>query len=219
MQNNKENMDLIGLWKSQDAKLDKIIELNQALIKQNLNNQVKSSLASLKSVRKFGIVIGVIWSLALAILLLCSWSYSNWFFKSSLIIQIASYIIAISMYIYHLTLLYEFDNSEVITLAQAKLSKMVNSNLKTIGVLWLALPAYSMWFMSDTWMNAHPASFWFIQTPLVIVQAAIGIWLYKNFDLKNVEKKWFKWFMSKGEFAKIAHAQDLLNQLKAIDKI
>jgi hypothetical protein len=217
MQSNQENLDLISLWKSQDAKLDKIIELNQVLIKQNLDTQVKSSLEGLKPVRILGIVIGIIWSIALAFILIWSWTYSNWFFKSSLIIQIASYAIAIGMYIYHLALLHEFDNSQVVASAQAKLSKLVNSNLKTIGVLWLALPAYSMWFMSDAWMNTHPSSFWFIQTPIVILQAVIGIWLYRNLDLKNTDKKWFRWFMSKGEFAKIAQAQDLLSQIKAIE--
>lgn len=217
MQSNQENIDLIDIWKSQDAKLNKIIEFNQTLIKQNLDAQVKSALAGLKPVRILGIVIGILWSIFLTIVLIWSWRHSNWFFKSSFILLIGSYIIAIIMYIYHLLLMYSFDNSQAIALAQEKLSKLVHSNLKTMGVLWLALPAYSMWYMSDAWMNTHPSSFWFIQTPIVILQAMIGIWLYRNLDLKNADKKWFKWIITKGEFAKIAQAQDLLNQIKAIE--
>jgi hypothetical protein len=218
MNPNSENIDLISLWKSQEAKLDKVIQLNQELIKQNVDAKVKSSLSGLKSIRWLGIIFGIFWSIGIVLILVLAWSHSNWFFKAAFIIHLLSTVVAIGMYIYHLTLMEDFNNSQSVSNAQEQLAKLRNSNLKTLGVLWLQLPVFSMWFMSDAWMESNPFTFWYIQTPLVVLQAFIGLWLYRNLDMKNMDKKWFKWFISKGEFGKIAQAHDLLNQIKSIEK-
>ena len=48
-----------------------------------------------------------------------------------------------------------------------------------------------MWFMSNEWI--------------------IGVWLYKNLNIKNHEKKWF---MSKGEFGRIKKANEFLKEIE-----
>ena len=209
-----ENIDLIALWKEQNQKIEQNLKINKQLLEENLDGKIKTTLSGLKSIRIVGIVFGVIWCVLMAFIVIVSWHQTNWFFKSALIIHIAVSIAAIGLYIYHLVLLNNFNNNQSVLHAQEQLFKLQLSNLKTLGILWLQLPVFSMWFMSNEWLQNSPTTFWFIQMPIVLIQAIIGVWLYKNLNIKNHEKKWFKWFISKGEFGKIKKANDLLREIE-----
>lgn len=212
-----ENTDILALWKSQNAKLDEAISINKKLLRENLTSKAKSALGGLKTVRWVGIIWGGLWCAAITFILIVSWQYTNWFFKSAFVIHIAISLIAVGLYIYHLTLLNNFDNSHTVVSAQRELVELKFSNVRTLGILWLQLPVFSMWYMSDEWMHDSPATFWLIQVPLVLIQLFIGIWLYKNLDYKNHQKKWFRWFVSKGEFGKINKANAFLLEIEELD--
>lgn len=212
-----EYADMLALWRSQDAKLEQALSINKKLLKESITNKARSVLKGLKATRWTGIIFGVIWCVALAFVLVLSWGYTNWFFKSAFIIHIAVSLIAVGLYIYHLVLLDNFDNSQTVVSAQRELVELKLSNLKTLGILWLQLPVFSMWYMSDEWMRNSPATFWFIQVPLLLVQLLIGIWLYRNLNYRNHRKKWFRWFVSRGEFGKIDAANDFLLELEELD--
>lgn len=212
-----ENTDILALWKSQNAKLDEVISINKKLLRESLTSKAKSALGGSKTVRWVGIIWGVLWCAAITFILIVSWQYTNWFFKSAFVIHIAVSLIAVGLYIYHLTLLNNFDNSRTIVSAQRELVELKLSNLRTLGILWLQLPVFSMWYMSDEWMHDSPDTFWLIQVPLVLIQLFIGIWLYKNLDYKNHRKKWFRWFVSKGEFGKINKANAFLLEIEELD--
>lgn len=213
-----EHTDILELWKSQNAKLDEAISINKKLLKENLAHKAKSALAGLKATRRVGIVFGVLWCAAITFILIVSWQHTNWLFKSAFIIHIVVSLIAVGLYIYHLVLLNNFDNSQSIICAQRELVQLKFSNLKTLGILWLQLPVFSMWVMTDTWMHSSPSTFWFIQVPVVLVEFVIGVWLYRNLNYRNHQKKWFRWFVSKGEFGKINKANSFLQEIEELDK-
>lgn len=218
MRNDMENIDILVLWQSQTAKLDEAISINKKLLKENLTNKAKSALGGLKATRWVGIIFGVLWCAAITFILIVSWKYTNWFFKSAFMIHIAVSLTAVCFYIYHLVLLTNFDNSQTVVSAQRELVELKFSNLKTLGILWLQLPVFSMWFMSNEWMYNSPHTFWFVQVPVVLVQVFIGIWLYRNLNYRNHHKKWFKWFVSKGEFGKINKANSFLQEIEELDR-
>ncbi|MFT3946702.1 MAG: hypothetical protein QM763_06980 [Agriterribacter sp.] len=213
-----EHTDILALWKSQNAKLDEAISINKKLLKENLANKAKSALGGLKAIRWAGIIFGLLWCAAIAFVLIVSWTYSNWFFKSAFIIHIVVSLIAVGLYMYHLVLLNNFDNSQTVVSAQRALVELKFSNLKTLGILWLQLPVFSIWFMTNDWMHNSPGTFWLIQVPIVLIQLFIGIWLYRNLNYRNHQKKWFKWFVSKGEFGKINKANSFLLEIEELDK-
>lgn len=211
-----ENIDLIALWREQNKKIEQSLKINKQLLEENLDGKIKTTLSGLKSTRIVGIVFGLLWCVLMTFIVVVSWHQTNWFFKSALIIHIAVSATAIGLYIYHLILLDNFNNNQSVLHAQEQLFKLQLSNLKTLGILWLQLPIFSMWFMSNEWLQNSPTTFWFVQTPIVFIQAIIGVWLYKNLNIKNYEKKWFKWFMSKGEFGRIKKASELLKEIEEL---
>lgn len=213
-----EHIDILDVWRSQNAKLDEVININKKLLKENLSNKAKFALGGLKFTRWAGIIFGIFWCAGVAFVLIVAWKYTNWFFKSALIGHIIATLIAMGLYIYHLVLLKNFNNSKTVVSAQRELVELKFSNLKTLGILWLQLPVFSMWFMTDDWMHNSPSTFWLIQVPIVLIQLFIGIWLYGNLNYRNRQKKWFKWFVSKGEFGKIDKANIFLQEIDELDK-
>lgn len=206
-------LNITELWQQQFAKVEEAISLNKKLLKEITMQKASNSLKSIRLIRWIGISFGIFWCLAIAIVVINSWSFTNYFFKTSLIINLLVSFVAIVYYIYHLVLLHNFDNTKTIIEAQQKLVKLKLSNLKILGLLWLQLPVFSMWYMSNQWMNNSPATFWFIQVPVVIIQLFLGIWIFRNLNYKNCDKKWFKWLVTKGEFANIQQAISLLEQV------
>ncbi len=212
-----ELTEIIGLWKEQNSKIDKCLNINTQLLKESLQGKVKSTLHGLKITRIAGIAFGIIWCAAMLLIVIASWSKTNLYFKSAIIIHISISITAIALYVYHLVLLKNFNYNQTVIVAQQRLLKLKLSNLKTLGLLWIQLPVFSIWFMSNEWMLDSPATFWFVQVPIVIIQLFIGIWLYMNLNIKNQHKKWFKWFMSKGEFKRIQDANEILNEIHSLN--
>lgn len=210
--------DFIILWKEQYQKIDQALVINKQLLIHSLEGKAKLALRNVKPVRWTGIIFGIFWCLAVGFVLIVSWGYTNWFFKTALVIHLLVSVAAIGLYIYHLILLQNFNNSQNVVHAQKQLIKLQHSNLKTLGLLWLQLPVFSMWFMSNEWMQNSPVTFWLIQVPVVLLQFFAGVWLYKNLNFKNHQKKWFKWFVSKGEFGKINKANALLQEIDALEK-
>lgn len=210
-----EDNELINLWKAQDTQINQNVSLNQSALLETLRKKGKSALLGLQITRWIGIFFSIIWCLGITFLLVITWNYTNIFFKTSFIIHLIFTAIATFLYAYHLELLRVF-NALPVAEAQKKLIRLKNSNLKTTGILWLQLPVFSTWFISDQWMQDSPYTLWLIHFPIVLIQVYIGFWIYINFDYKNHHKKWFRWFVSQGEFKKIDKAMSILKEIEEL---
>lgn len=209
-----EDAQILQLWKSLESRLDRSISLNKHSFEELQRLKASSVLRPLKGTRWFGIIFGLIWLGLLAFLVLHSLTLSKIFFVVSVGIHFIVSAIAIGVYIRHLVLIDQFDNSRTIVEAQQKLVMLSTSNLKILGLLWLQLPVFSTFFMSLQWMRNDPWSFWGIEVPIVLLEAIIGIWLYRNLNYKNHSKRWFKWMVGRGELARINRASGFLKEIE-----
>ncbi len=209
-----EESQIIQLWKSYDARLEQSLSLNTRNFNEIRKMKASSALRPLKGIRWLGIVVGLIWSIFVGTLTWYAWSVSAYFFVVSAIIHLIVTGIAVVFYIRHLMLIDQFDNSQTIVEAQEKLVMLRDSNLRVMGILFLQLPVFSTFYINVDWIIKSPLSFWAIQVPFVLIQLVLGIWLFRNLNSKNVDKKWFAWFVHKGEFASIKKAMSLLNEIE-----
>lgn len=213
-----QEIDYIQLWQQQNEKIEQSLQINKALLKDSLANKTLTTLKPLKSIRWIGVIVGILWCAGIALVVIVSWATTNVFFKTSLIINFFITALAVGLYVYHLALLNSCDTSQNIFASQQKLIKLEESNLLTLRLLLLQLPVYSTWFITFEWIHDSPATFWGIQMPIVLFQTFIGIWLFRNLNYKSHDKKWFKWFMSKGEFASITKSVNLLQEIENLNK-
>ena len=207
-------VQLLQIWKSYDEKLEKSLSLNAQTIAEIQKLKAASALHSLKGVKWLGILLGVVWVLVVGVLWWHSLSFSKLFFVVSAALHLIISVIAIGVYIKHLVLIHQFDNSQSIVEAQQKLVMLNTSSLQILRLLLVQLPVFSTFYITFDWIQQSPLSFWLIQVPIVLLQAALGIWLYRNLHYKNRDKKWFKWLMGSGEFAPVKRAMDFLNEIK-----
>lgn len=210
-----QDTELIQLWKSYQQKLDDSLQMNKKCLQEIQLMKASSSLKPVRRTRWVGIVFGFCWLAFIGFLISQSLEWSKIAFVISAGIHFMVSAYAVIVYIQHLHLLDEFDNSNTIIEAQQKLVILYSSNLRILGILLLQLPVFSTWYMSPEWLHHSPATFLGIQVPVVLIQAWMGWWAFRNLHYKNHDKKWFRWFVSSGEFAVIKRAMSILKDAQA----
>ncbi len=211
-----DESQVLQLWRSYDDKIEKALSLHVRSYQEIQKMKASKALGPLRMTRWTGIVVGIVWVILIGFLVKNALSVSAYFFVVSAIIHLVVTGIAVGVYIRHLVLIDEFDNSQTILEAQQKLIALSDSNLRIMGILCLQLPVFSTFYINHEWINTAPLGFWFIHVPLVIIQAGLGVWLFLNLNTRNVHKKWFKKFVHKGEFARIQKAMELLTEAEEV---
>ena len=210
-----ENIEIINLWKQYDEKLEKSISLNHKVIEELQQQKAKNVLRPTKNIKWFAVVMGIIYIGVLAYLVLNSLSFENIFFVASLGISIVITLVAVAYYIYQIKLINEIDNSESVVQIQEKLAALQASTLKTAGILLLQLPFYSTWYINFEWIKESPNMFYFIHVPIVLLFAMAGVWLFNNINVKNMDKKWFKFLFQGTEWLAILKSGQFLKEIES----
>ena len=213
-----DNIEIINLWKQYDAKLEKSLSLNQKIIMELQQQKAKNALRPAKRMKVFAVIAGIIYVSILAYLVYYSLSFEKIFFVVSLSFSIVITTIAIATYIYQLVLINEIDNSEHVIYIQQRLAKLQTSTLKIVGLLLLQLPFYSTWYINFEWINTSPNAFYFIHVPIVLLFALASIWFYKNINIKNKDKKWFRFLFSGPEWASIIRSGQFLDEIESFEE-
>jgi len=213
-----DNLEIINLWKQYDAKLEKTLSLNQKIIVELQQQKAKNALRPAKRMKVFAVIAGIIYVSILAYLVYHSLSFEKIFFAGSLSVSIVITTIAIATYIHQLVLINEIDNSEHVIYIQQRLAKLQTSTLKIVGLLLLQLPFYSTWYINFEWINNSPNAFYFIHVPIVLLFALASIWFYKNINIKNKDKKWFRFLFSGPEWTSIIRSGQFLDEIESFSR-
>lgn len=205
-----QDNELITLWKSYHEKLDASLQMNRKCLEEIQLMKASSALKRLRTYRWIGIIFGVIWLAFIGFLIYHSLEWNKIAFVISAGIHWLVSAYAVVVYIMHLQLLDQFDNSSSIVEAQQTLVILYTSNLRILGILLLQLPVFSTWYMSAEWYQNSPATFLGIQVPIVLLEAWIGWWAFRNLHHRNHNKKWFRWLVRGSEFDAIKRATSIL---------
>ncbi|MGC4099898.1 hypothetical protein [Ferruginibacter sp.] len=209
-----ENISLTELWKAQNAKLERSLQLNLFLLNSLQKDKAKSKLDKLARFKSFAVVLGVIWGAFLGVLIYGN-QFSNLYFEVSVIIIFLFNLYACIAYIRQIHFIKKLDYSDSVLNTQKKLASLQVSTINTTGVLMLQLPFYTTWFYTHEQV-LHDHRFQLISFTSTFIFALIGIWLYRNIHSKNIHKKWLRSFMNVGpEYSSITEARDFLSEIEA----
>ncbi|MCY1524334.1 hypothetical protein D9M68_592620 [compost metagenome] len=209
-----ENIDVIKMWKQYDEKLEKSLVLNQKIITELQQQKAKHALRPARNYKLFAILIGFIYAAMIVYFLNYTASFTSIFVKASVGIHLVVILIAIGMYVKQLVLINEIDCSEHIIQMQEKLASLQSSTLRVIGICFLQLPVFSTWNITFELINERPLNFWLIQMPIVALFTFAGIWLFKNINIKNMDKKWFKIMFYGAEWSAILRSGRFLREIE-----
>lgn len=209
---------MINLWKQYDEKLEKTISINHRLITELQQQKAKNALRPARNYKVIAILVGIIYAALIAYFLYHLHPIASIFINISIAIHLIVTLVAVAMYVHQIVLINQIDCTENIVDMQYKMAKLKSSTLKVIGVCFLQFPVFATWNINLELITDRPLAFWSIQVPIVVLFTYIGIWFYKNINIQNIEKRWFRMMFWGSEWQSILKAGKFLKEIEDFER-
>jgi len=178
---------------------------------------VHNFLGSMKPIKIFTLLVGIFWVsigvIVLSRIYLNAFSEANKFFLFSATMQVLLTAIALLIYVYQLTKIYQVEISDPILQTQKKLAQLKISTLWAARILFLQLPVWTTFWWNETMLTDWNLLQWAITVIVTILFTYIAIWLFFNIKYENRNKKWFKLIFNGKEWAPLMKSMELLEQI------
>jgi hypothetical protein len=210
--------ELIKLWQTTNDKLEESIVINRENIEEITRVKVYSILGSMKPIKIFTLIFGILWvvigTIVLSSIYLYSFSESNKFFLFSASIQVGLTTIALFVYLYQIITIFQVDVSDSVIKTQEKLSKLKISTLWVTRILFLQLPVWTTFWWNETMLLDWGILQWVFTMFFTISFTVIVIWLFFNIKYENRNKKWFQLIFRGKEWTPLMNSIELLDQVE-----
>ena len=187
-----ENSDIISLWKSYDKKLEDNLLFNKKNAEDITKLKVQSLIGSMKPLKIFTILIGIIWVGIVDILIINLFHEANPIFLISAGIQVLLTKLAIGIYLYQMVLIHQIDISSPILKTQEKLTRLKSTTLWIARLLFLQLPFWTTFYWNESMLVNGNVWLYTLQFLVTSVFSFIAIWLFFNIRYVNRNKRWFQ---------------------------
>lgn len=216
-----EEQTLKELLNTYNQKLEATNTLQQKMVEEVSQLKMHHFLNTMKPLKRFTILIGIIWVLLIDSLLanLCLYAFdkvSIWFLVSAGLQSLLTKI-ALGVYAYQLVLIQQIDVSEAILKAQARLVKLQSSTLWVARILFLQLPLWTTFYWNVSMLQNGNMLLFVLQGTVTLGFTYLSGWLFLNINLQNKDKHWFQWIFGGNEWKPILQAMDLLQQIKSYE--
>jgi len=216
-----EDVLLKEMWASYDKKLEKSLALNQRVLTELQQQKARSVLRPLKVNKIVTVILGIIWALFLliSVSLVASQitTYRLFFIVSALAIAITT-IAAVVVYIRQVVLIQQLDNSMNIVDAQQKLATLKASSINIARALFLSMPFYSTFYINETMFEHGTIGLWVLQITVTTALSALAVWLYRNMNMENADKRWFRFIFGSSEWTSVTKAMSFLREIEDFQK-
>ncbi|MGQ3012926.1 MAG: hypothetical protein ACT6QS_04435 [Flavobacteriales bacterium] len=214
-----ESTELISIWKEQNAKIEKTLAINELLLKELINNRVRSALKSLIRLKTAGMVAFACYLLFLSYVLVYAFShYSsawNYFIVSVSAIALIN-LKGFADYTRHLVWTNRLDYNGSVTDIQQQLSRLQLSIIKHARSMCLQFPFYTTFYLSNAWFPGEVGIGYLIfQLLLTGSFVFLSYWLYKKHTPENLDKKWFRQLIAGSGGESVRKAMEFYREIDA----
>jgi hypothetical protein len=209
-----EDTEIINLWRSYGQKLEESLQLNKKNAEEITRLKVRSFMASMKPLKIFTIVVGIIWVGVVDLLIIKTFPVANWFFIISAGIQVLLTKLAIILYLYQLILIHQADISEPVLETQRKLASLKSTTLWIARILFLQLPVWTTFYWNKSMLVNGNTPLYILQIVITGSFTFIAVWLFRNIKNEHKDKKWFRLIFTGNEWTPMLKSIELLNQVK-----
>ncbi|MBO9561522.1 MAG: hypothetical protein J7621_02065 [Niastella sp.] len=208
-----EDKDIIALWRFYDDSLKQALVLNTKNAEEITKLKVQSFLASMKPIKVFTLIIGILWVGFIDMLLVNLYHVASPFFLISMGVQVLLTKLAIGVYVYQLVLLHGTDVSEPILATQERIARLISSTLWITRLLFLQFPVWTTFYLSMGMLKG--SNWWQLVITLGItgVFTWIGVWFFVNIKYENRDKRWFQLIFRGREWTPVMKSRELLGQI------
>ena len=213
-----EEPELMNLWKSYDKKLEESLSLNRKNAEEITKMKVQSFVGAMKPWKIVTLLIGIGWvglgSVIVTDLFLFAYAEVSKFFLFSASIQLLLTAIAIGVYVYQLILIQQVDSNEPVVKTQEHLAHLKSSTLWVARVLFLQLPVWTTFYLSESMFENGNVFFFIIQGVVTFSFAYVAFWLFFHIKPENKDKKWFRLIFDGQEWTPVLKSIALLHQIE-----
>jgi hypothetical protein len=210
-----EDKELINLWKTYDKKLEENLSLNKKNAEDITKLKLHSHLASMKPIKIFTIIVGILWVVFVDILIFIAFKVGISFFLISAIIQVLLTKLAIGVYIYQLVLINRVDISDSILATQEKIATLKSSTIWITRLLFLQFPVWNTFYWTEAAWENGGILWYIIQIPLTAAFTYLAVWMFFNIKYENRDKKWFRMIFKGKEWTPLMKSMEMLKQIEA----
>lgn len=214
-----EDLELQQLWKLYDEKLQEQLVFNRKNASDITKMKVKSELSSMRPIKIFTVLMGMLWVVFLDVLLFNLYPVGSLFFLISFGFISLVNKIAVGIYCYQLILISVVSINSPVIRTQKKIAGLVTSTLWVTRILMLQLPFWTTFFLGFSWIGTGNPVFWIIQVVVMVGFTGLSIWLFINIRYENKDKSWFRFLFGKYEWTPIMQAKEMLLQIKEYEEI
>lgn len=213
-----EDTEMLRLWKSYDKKLEESLLLNRKNTEDITRLKVKSMLATMKPIKIFTIIVGMLWVGLGGTVVVNLWIYAatliSPFFLISASIQLLLTAVAIIIYLYQLVLIQIVDISEPILVTQKHIARLKSSTIWVARLLFLQLPVWTTFYISEGMLENGTLVLYLVQGVVTGSFVWLALWLFFNIRYENRDQKWFRWIFEGTEWNPLIKSMDILKQIE-----
>jgi len=206
-----------ALWKAYDARLERTIELNRRMFIDLQQQKVHSALRPLVRSRVAGIVIGILWLVLMGFCLVM---------VRTQIVMVVSFgvffgctLVGIVGYIRDISVIGTISFADSVVETQRKLAGLRVTMVRDLRLMWLQLPFWSCYFVSNRLIRDGGRQFLMIEVPIFLVFVAAAIFLYRNITIGNAQRKKWVGAMIRGTgMSRVGKALELLRELEEFER-
>lgn len=211
-------LEIKKLWQATNDKLEESIVINKNKTEDITRLKVHSILSSMKPIKIFTLIVGVLWVgiglITLSSIYVNSFSEANKFFLFSASIQVALTAMALFVYLYQLIMIYQVDITDPIIRTQEKLASLKISTLWVTRILFLQLPVWTTFWWNETMLTDWGILQWIVTLFFTFSFTFFSIWLFFNIKYENRDKKWFQLIFNGKEWTPLMKSMKLLEQVE-----
>lgn len=210
-------LELKKLWQTTNDKWEERFVIIEKNTEDIARMKVHSILGSMKPIKIFTLMAGILWvgigAITLSSIYLNSFAEANKFFLFSASIQVGLTATALYIYLYQLITIHQVDITDSILRTQNKLANLKISTLWVTRILFLQLPVWSTFWWNETMLSDWGILQWGITLFFPVLFTFIALWLFFNINYENRNKKWFQLIFKGKEWTPLIKSMELLEQV------
>lgn len=209
--------ELKKLWQTTNDKWEERFVIIEKNTEDIARMKVHSILGSMKPIKIFTLMVGILWvgigAITLSSIYVNSFAEANKFFLFSASIQVGLTATALYIYLYQLITIHQVDITDSILRTQNKLANLKISTLWVTRILFLQLPVWSTFWWNETMLSDWGILQWGITLFFTVLFTFIALWLFFNINYENRNKKWFQLIFKGKEWTPLIKSMELLEQV------
>jgi hypothetical protein len=212
-----QDADILQLWKSYHQQVEASLQLSRRNAAALTQLKVQSALASMKPLKIFAVIVGLLWVLVGDALLVNVYPFASPFFLVSAGLQLLLTKLAIGIYLYQLVLLQQLDIDAPVVATQRHIARLRSSTLWVTRILFLQLPLWTTFYLNDGMLAEGNWALYILQGSATLAFSYAAIWLFRNIRYQNRHQKWFRLLFEGKEWSPLITSMDMLDELAAFE--